>query len=105
MTNPPITWTGDLDDDCTAWWCGLILRAEAMDQDEDGNGTDWWWEVSESRERQNMVFSGSNGEGVMDIGEGDFKPTGAEARAAAERAARIVVRLRDWFADQKEVSE
>ncbi|MFN7495045.1 MAG: hypothetical protein ACK5RG_19155 [Cyclobacteriaceae bacterium] len=35
----PITWTGDLSDDCTATWAGLMLRAEQMDE------THWWWAV------------------------------------------------------------
>ncbi|RWY57237.1 hypothetical protein [Mucilaginibacter gilvus] len=35
----PIIWTGDLLDDCTAEWCGLMLRAEWMDEDY------WWWRV------------------------------------------------------------
>ena len=39
--NEPIIWTGDLDDDCTAHWAGLLLRAEWMDEDY------WWWSVSE----------------------------------------------------------
>jgi len=34
-------WTGDLDDDCTAIWAGLLLRAEEMDQHS------WWWAVSD----------------------------------------------------------
>ena len=25
-------WTGDLNDDCTAYWAGFILRAEEMDR-------------------------------------------------------------------------
>ena len=33
------TWTGDLDDDCSARWAGFLLRAEEM---EDGV---WWYAV------------------------------------------------------------
>lgn len=32
-------WMGDLDDDCTAYWAGLSLRAEEMDR------RVWWWAV------------------------------------------------------------
>ena len=35
----PIVWKGDLDDDCTAIWNGLMLRTEWEDDD------DWWWAV------------------------------------------------------------
>jgi hypothetical protein len=30
-TDEKIIWNGDLDDDCTALWAGLMLRAEWMD--------------------------------------------------------------------------
>jgi hypothetical protein len=36
----PVIWNGDLNDDCTARWNGLILRAEWM------NKKNWWWAVS-----------------------------------------------------------
>ena len=39
LANQPIVWTGDLSDDCTAKWSGLMLRAEWMDEDY------WWWAV------------------------------------------------------------
>ncbi|MBW1296355.1 hypothetical protein [Aquimarina litoralis] len=35
--NQQIIWEGDLKDDCTAKWSGLMLRAEWMDEDY------WWW--------------------------------------------------------------
>jgi len=35
--NQQIIWKGDLKDDCTAKWSGLMLRAEWMDEDY------WWW--------------------------------------------------------------
>jgi hypothetical protein len=33
----PIIWEGNLNDDCTAKWAGLMLRAEWMDENY------WWW--------------------------------------------------------------
>lgn len=33
-------WTGDLNDDCSCVWKGLLLRAECMD------GSYWWWAVT-----------------------------------------------------------
>ena len=33
LAQKPIMWTGNLDDDCTARWAGLLLRAEWMDED------------------------------------------------------------------------
>lgn len=39
LAKQPITWTGDLMDDCSAKWAGLLLRAEWMDEDY------WWWSV------------------------------------------------------------
>ena len=31
LANQPIIWRGDISDDCTAEWAGLMLRAEWMD--------------------------------------------------------------------------
>jgi|GEM_PF-5181637 len=45
----PITWTGDLSDDCTAEWAGLMLRAEWMDED------DGWWAVYDTQKGKNTV--------------------------------------------------
>lgn len=42
-TEAPIVWTGDLEDDCTALWADLLLRAEEMSL------SDWWWAVSDNR--------------------------------------------------------
>ena len=53
--NTPINWTGDLDDDCTAKWNGLILRAEWM------NKNIWWWAVSyDDNNRQDEIDSSNN---------------------------------------------
>ena len=69
----PIVWTGDLDDDCTAIWSGLMLRAEWMD------GSDWWWAVS-------RLDAG----GQIRSSHDDARPctSGREARLLAEEAAR-----------------
>ena len=69
----PIVWTGDLDDDCTAIWSGLMLRAELMDDPH------WWWAVSEMDA------------GVEIRSSNDDSPpctSGREARLFAEGAAR-----------------
>ena len=47
----PIVWTGDLEDDCTAIWRGLMLRAEEMDTDQ------WWWAVSKDEGRGEQIRS------------------------------------------------
>ncbi|MDR6568809.1 hypothetical protein [Chitinophaga ginsengisegetis] len=39
LAEEPIIWTGDLSDDCTAKWAGLMLRAEWMEKNY------WWWAV------------------------------------------------------------
>ncbi|WP_269542913.1 hypothetical protein [Cerasicoccus fimbriatus] len=71
--NNPIKWTGDLDDDCTARWAGLILRAEAMDDDV------WWWAVTD--EEQNLEIDSSNRKSVI-------TQNGKSARLQAEAAAK-----------------
>ncbi len=71
-----INWTGDLDDDCTAHWAGLLLRAEWMD------GRRWWWAVSE--EVSGKEIDSSNNDGYFDV---KFT-SGSAARDAAETAAR-----------------
>ncbi|MES2543941.1 MAG: hypothetical protein V4548_03585 [Bacteroidota bacterium] len=48
----PIIWKGDLNDDCTANWAGLMLRAEWMDEDY------WWWCVYDMfTEEENQIDS------------------------------------------------
>ena len=71
-----IEWTGDLDDDCTARWLGLILRAEWMD------GDVWWWAVSDISTGDEI--DSSNNDSYFGV---KFT-NGTEARDAAERAAR-----------------
>ncbi len=76
-TEEQIVWTGDLDDDCTALWAGLMLRAEWME------GSNWWWAVSEI----------STGREIASSNEDQRKCTsGAAARAFAESAARAHLR-------------
>jgi len=77
-TMPPIEWTGDLDDDCTASWAGLTLRAEKMDR------ASWWWAVYDN---------GMQGP-VADSHGGARVTTGQLARVAAEHAARLWVERR-----------
>jgi hypothetical protein len=83
-----IEWTGDPDDDCTARWRGLVLRAEHMscgddDCDDDPetckseHGERWWWAVSQDGDE----FAGSN---VL----GQCAADGAQARRLAEHFAR-----------------
>jgi hypothetical protein len=69
----PIIWTGDLDDDCTAIWNSLILRAEWMDEEF------WWWAVSINDGRLDEIDSSNNY---------DFSCIGGEnARKLAEQVA------------------
>ncbi|MBI3520164.1 MAG: hypothetical protein HY062_12530 [Bacteroidetes bacterium] len=70
----PIIWTGDLNDDCTAIWAGLMLRAEWMDEEY------WWWEVTDM-ENPTAKIGSSNNEDTPCIG-------GQMARQKAEEAAR-----------------
>ena len=74
-TTEPIIWTGDLDDDCTAIWNGLILRAEWMDEDI------WWWAVSKNNNNPLDEIDSSNNYDAVCIG-------GEKARQFAEQAAR-----------------
>lgn len=73
-TSQPIRWTGDLQDDCTAIWGGLMLRAEEMDHDS------WWWAVSMDEGRGNEIRSSNY--------EDRECRTGAIARQRAEECAR-----------------
>ena len=77
MEQSEICWRGDLDDDCTAEWHGLLLRAEWQY----GEGADafWWW----------SVFSIETGEELESSNYQAHKPnTGEDARKCAEAAAR-----------------
>uniref|UniRef100_UPI00404B1B79 hypothetical protein n=1 Tax=Gelidibacter sp. TaxID=2018083 RepID=UPI00404B1B79 len=70
----PIIWNGDLNDDCTARWSGLMLRAEWMD------GDYWWWCVYDMLDNENQIES-SNEYNEKFIG-------GEKAREKAEEVAK-----------------
>jgi hypothetical protein len=72
--NHPIEWRGDLNDDCTAEWAGLMLRAEEMEENS------WWWAVYDMQ-RGEMTIDSSNlyDENIID---------GQAARARAEKMAK-----------------
>lgn len=70
----PIIWGGDLDDDCTALWKGLMLRAEWMDEDY------WWWGVYDMQKNE-VTIDDSNNYDEKYIG-------GNAARAKAESVAK-----------------
>ena len=73
QASEPIVWKGDLDDDCTAVWAGLMLRAEWMDEDY------WWWAVYDMQQNEITIDSSD---------EYDIRFTGGEAaRAKAESVA------------------
>ena len=72
----PIAWFGDLNDDCTAEWAGLMLRAEQMDRKH------WWW----------AVYDTATGEIITDSHASSVAHSGEKARGAAESAAR------EWLA-------
>lgn len=71
-------WYGDLNDDCSADWAGLFLRAEWMD------GNEWWWAVTDK-------------ESVTEIASSNRNPvpctSGEQARRAAENAARLYLNV------------
>lgn len=54
LAQQPITWGGDLSDDCTALWAGLMLRAEWMDEDY------WWWRVYDMQKEEAIVDCSNN---------------------------------------------
>ena len=78
--NEAIRWYGDLGDDCTARWAGLMLRAEKM------SIGDWWWCVYDEEFEGQVVSS--------HVVPGRVR-TGGEARHAAEQAARSYLNLKD----------
>lgn len=71
-----IEWSGELDDDCTAEWLGLLLRAEWM------VGDRWWWAVSDIASGEEI--DSSNNDGYFEV----VFTSGDAARHAAEKAAR-----------------
>ena len=74
----PIIWKGDLNDDCTANWAGLMLRAECMDDDY------WWWCVYDMLDDENQIDSSN---------EYDQKFIGGKAsREKAEEIAKTYLK-------------
>jgi len=69
-----IEWQGDLLDDCTAQWAGLMLRAEWMDEE-------WWWWAVYDMQRDEITIESSNRYDESFIG-------GIAAREKAESVAR-----------------
>lgn len=49
-----IIWTGDLADDCSSSWEGLLLRAEWMEKDT------WWWAVYDMERDEVQIDSSNN---------------------------------------------
>lgn len=78
MEKLKVNWGGNLNDDCTAEWEGMILRAEEMDKSE------WWWAVYSI----NSLIDSSN-----NYHDRVFK-TGKIARNAAEKAALDYLNLK-----------
>ncbi|TFF38887.1 hypothetical protein [Mucilaginibacter psychrotolerans] len=72
--NDPIVWTGNLEDDCTALWCGLMLRAEWMEEDY------WWWRVCDTK-RADVIIDDANSTDERFI-------DGEVSRARAESVAK-----------------
>jgi hypothetical protein len=74
LAKEQIVWTGDLSDDCTSLWAGLMLRAELMDEDY------WWWAVYDLQ-KEKVTIDSSNEYNTSFIG-------GDAARAKAESVAK-----------------
>ena len=84
--NQPIKWNGDLKDDCTVKWSGLMLRAEWMEEDY------WWWCVYDMLDNETGIDSSNeHNERIIE---------GEKAREKAEEIARnylkseLVVKLK-----------
>lgn len=54
LAKQSFTWTGDLSNDCTALWAGLMLRAECM---EEGY---WWWAVYDMQKGEATIDDSNN---------------------------------------------
>jgi hypothetical protein len=77
LADQPIEWYGDLMDDCSARWASLLLRAEWMDDNI------WWWAVYDMSKDEVQIDASNNYEIRF--------TSGAEARRAAEQAAKMYV--------------
>ncbi len=74
LAKKPIVWQGDLADNCTALWAGLMLHVEWMDENY------WWWAVYDMQKGKLSVDSSSEHE--------DNYLSGDAARKMAETVAR-----------------
>ena len=72
QASTPVEWAGELGDDCSATWAGLLLRAESMTR------THWWWAVHDEATGELLADWHSTAERAR---------SGRAARGAAERAA------------------
>jgi len=79
LATGPIEWIGDLSDDCTAEWAGLMLRAEWMDDNY------WWWAVYDMLNDE-VAIDSSNNYNSRFVG-------GEIARQKAEEAARTYLSI------------
>ncbi|MBL7704618.1 MAG: hypothetical protein JNM21_03620 [Taibaiella sp.] len=70
---PIIEWEGNLEDDCSAHFNGLLLRAEKMEH------ASWWWSVSLTGKYGKEIDSANNYAHKIS--------SGPAARKAAERVA------------------
>lgn len=75
----PVVWQGDLTDDCSANWAGLLLRAECMEQ---GN---WWWAVYDMLQGEQTIDSSI--EYDIDFTDGEM------ARSRAEEVAKAYANM------------
>jgi hypothetical protein len=69
-----VSWLGDLDDDCTGFLSGVLLRAEEMDRDS------WWWAATDLFGSGRQIGSSND--------SGENVPDGLKARELAETCAR-----------------
>ena len=67
LSQLPIVWKGDLSDDCTSEWAGLMLRAEWMDADY------WWWAVYDMQNNKETVDDSNNYNQIFIGGEASRK--------------------------------
>lgn len=75
-------WYGDLDDDCIAKWAGLLLRAEWINDDNDGPV--WWWAVSDIESDEEIDSSYNH-------------PPRPAARNGVEARRRAEMAAAGWF--------
>lgn len=80
LAKEPIVWRGDLSDDCTAEWAGLMLRAEWMDEDY------WWWAVYDMEMNEITIDSSNEYPDEQFVG-------GVVARAKAESVAKAYLSI------------